>query len=34
MAYMMPPHKEKVGQLVEEEKKHLIYLSELKKKYE
>lgn len=34
MAYMMPPHKEKIGQLVEEEKKHLIYLSELRKKYE
>lgn len=34
MTYMMPPHKEKIGQLVEEEKKHLIYLSELKKKYE
>ena len=34
MTYMMPPHKEKVGQLVEEEKQHLIYLSELKKKYE
>ena len=33
MTYMMPPHKEKIGELVEEEKKHLIYLSELKKKY-
>lgn len=32
--YMMPPHKEKIRELVEEEKKHLIYLSELKKKYE
>jgi rubrerythrin len=31
---MMPPHKEKIEALVEEEKKHLIYLSELKKKYE
>ena len=34
LAYMMPPHKEKIRELVEEEKKHLIYLSELKKKYE
>jgi rubrerythrin len=34
LTYMMPPHKEKVAELVEEEKKHLIYLSELKKKYE
>lgn len=34
LAYMMPPHKEKIQELVEEEKKHLIYLSELKKKYE
>jgi len=34
LAYMMPPHKEKIKELVEEEKKHLVYLSELKKKYE
>ena len=34
MIHMMPPHKEKIEELVEEEKKHLIYLSELKKKYE
>lgn len=34
MTYMMPPHREKIKELVEEEKKHLIYLSELKKKYE
>lgn len=32
--YMMGPEKEKVGELIGEEKKHLIYLSELKKKYE
>jgi rubrerythrin len=32
-AYMMPPHKEKIRELVEEEKKHLVYLSGLKKKY-
>lgn len=32
--HIMPPHKEKIQELVEEEKKHLIYLSELKKKYE
>jgi rubrerythrin len=32
--YMMPPDKDKITELVEEEKKHLIYLSELKKKYE
>lgn len=34
MTYMMPPHKEKIKELIDEEKKHLIYLSELKKKYE
>lgn len=34
MTYMMPPHKKKIKELVGEEKKHLIYLSELKKKYE
>jgi rubrerythrin len=33
LAYMMPPDKEKVEVLIGEEKKHLIYLSELKKKY-
>ena len=32
--YMMSPHKEKVEELIGEEKKHLICLSELKKKYE
>ncbi|MDD3905020.1 MAG: ferritin family protein [Candidatus Omnitrophica bacterium] len=34
LRYMTPYHKEKVGQLIEEEKKHLVYLSELKTKYE
>lgn len=34
MGYMMPPHKEKIRDLIEEEKKHLIYLAELKKKYQ
>lgn len=34
LKYMMPPHREKVEELIGEEKKHLIYLSELKKKYE
>lgn len=34
LRYMMPPHKEKIEELIDEEKKHLIYLSELKKKYE
>ena len=34
LKYMMPPNKEKVEILIDEEKKHLIYLSELKKKYE
>jgi len=32
--YMMGPHKEKIEELINEEKKHLIYLSELKSKYE
>ncbi len=32
--YMMGPNKEKVEELIGEEKKHLIYLSELKAKYE
>ena len=34
LKYMTGPDKEKVEELVGEEKKHLIYLSELKKKYE
>ena len=34
LRYMTPHHKEKVRELIEEEKKHLIYLSELKQKYE
>lgn len=34
LKYMMGPNKEKVEELIGEEKKHLIYLSELKKKYE
>jgi len=34
LKYMMGPDKEKVKELIGEEKKHLIYLSELKKKYE
>lgn len=34
LIYMMPPHKEKVEELINEEKKHLVYLSELKKKYQ
>lgn len=34
LKYMMPPNREKVEELIGEEKKHLIYLSELKKKYE
>lgn len=34
LKYMMPPNKEKVEELIGEEKKHLIYLSELKKKYQ
>ena len=31
--YMMGPNREKVEELINEEKKHLIYLSELKAKY-
>ncbi|MDP3791418.1 MAG: ferritin family protein [Candidatus Omnitrophota bacterium] len=34
LKYMMAPDKEKIEELVGEEKKHLIYLSELRKKYE
>ena len=34
LKYMNPYHKEKVEKLIDEEKKHLIYLAELKKKYE
>lgn len=33
LEYMMGPNKEKVAELIGEEKQHLIYLSELKKKY-
>ncbi len=33
LRYMNPDHKEKVQALIEEEKKHLLYLTELKKKY-
>jgi len=33
LKYMTPYHKEKVEELIGEEKKHLIYLSELKEKY-
>jgi len=33
LKYMTPYHKEKVQELIDEEKKHLIFLSELKKKY-
>lgn len=33
LKYMMSPNKEKVEGLINEEKKHLIYLSELKAKY-
>jgi len=34
LKYMMGPNKEKIEELINEEKKHLIYLSELKAKYE
>lgn len=34
LKYMNPYHKEKVRILIDEEKKHLIFLSELNKKYE
>lgn len=33
LRYMNPYHKEKVQALIDEEKKHLVYLSELKQKY-
>lgn len=33
LRYMNPNHEEKVQALIEEEKKHLLYLTELKKKY-
>ncbi|MDP3730558.1 MAG: ferritin family protein [Candidatus Omnitrophota bacterium] len=33
LKYMMGPNREKVEELISEEKKHLIYLSELKVKY-
>ena len=33
LKYMTPYHKEKVQELIDEEKKHLIYLSELKQRY-
>lgn len=33
LKYMTPHHKEKVQELINEEKKHLIYLTELNKKY-
>jgi len=34
LKFMTPHHKEKIQELINEEKKHLIYLSELKKKYD
>ncbi|MFA6142781.1 MAG: ferritin family protein [Candidatus Omnitrophota bacterium] len=34
LKYMNPYHKEKIQILIDEEKKHLVFLSELKKKYE
>ena len=33
LKYMMGPNKEKVEEIIDEEKKHLIYLSELRAKY-
>jgi rubrerythrin len=33
LTYMTPHHREKIQELINEEKKHIIYLSELKKKY-
>ena len=33
LKYMAAPHQEKVQELINEEKKHLIYLAELKRKY-
>ena len=34
MRHMAPSHQEKITELIDEEKKHLIYLSKLKTKYE
>ena len=34
LRFMTPHHKEKIEELIEEEKKHLVYLSELKMKYD
>ena len=34
LKYMNPYHKEKVQELIDEEKKHLVYLIELRKKYQ
>lgn len=34
LKYMTPYHREKVQELIDEEKKHVAYLSELKRKYE
>ena len=33
LKFMTPHHKEKVQELIDEEKKHLVYLSELRQKY-
>ncbi len=33
LRYMAPYHKDKVQELIDEEKKHLVYLSELKRNY-
>ncbi len=34
LSYMTSVHKEKVEELIDEEKKHLVYLAELKRKFE
>ncbi|MFA5147000.1 MAG: ferritin family protein [Candidatus Omnitrophota bacterium] len=34
LRYMMPPYEEKVRMLIQEEKKHIIYLTEMRRKYE
>ena len=34
LKYMEPHHSEKVKELIDEEKKHIIYLTELKRRYE
>jgi rubrerythrin len=34
LKYMTPHHQEKVAELIDEEKKHIIYLTELKRKFE